>query len=253
MTDYIVFSVKSNQYAIDIEKIKRIIPVPKVTPLPNSHVLIEGMISYEEQVIEIVDFRALVSLLPFEEELLKQFQELKQQHQFWINSLESCVHENSVFDLTTDPHQCELGKWIDNFTSYDQHVSHILHDLDAHHKLLHHGGASVVEHCDDKEKAQKIFQIEVSENFTHTMHDIELFMAEFEIVAASLQKLLIYQDGDTLFAIKVDKIVDIVHLEDTTLQQVQNHSKSNEFLELEGVLEINDALVNLIASVTLPV
>jgi two-component system chemotaxis response regulator CheV len=140
MEDYIVFTVGDNYYALGVESIQRIIQVPAVTAIPNAHPMVEGMMSYEDRVIKVVSFRAMMGMEGFEE---------------------------------------------------------------------HAGSKS--------------------------------------------QKLLIYQAKEVFFGIKVDQIEDIKNLDCSTLKHVDKLEANAEFVEMDGVVEIGDNLVNVIKSVTLPV
>ena len=140
MEDYIVFTVGDNYYALGVESIQRIIQVPSVTAIPNAHPMVEGMMSYEDRVIKVVSFRAMMGM-----------------------------------------------------ESYKENA----------------GGKS--------------------------------------------QKLLIYQTKDAFFGIKVDQIEDIKSLDCSTLKHVDRLEANTGFVEMDGVVEIGDKLVNVIKSVTLPV
>lgn len=144
MNDYIIFTVSGNYYALQVASIQRIIQVPSLTPIPNSHPFIDGMMSYENKVSKVVDFRAMMGLELFEEDLRR-------------------------------------------------------------------------------DKSQKS------------------------------QKLLIYQTKENLFGIKVDQIEDIVSLDPSMLKHLDRHEYGSSFVELEGVVELSERLVNVIKSVSMPV
>lgn len=79
-------------------------------------------------------------------------------------------------------------------------------------------------------------------------------MERFEENAGSKsQKLLIYQTKEAFFGIKVDQIEDIKNLDCSTLKHVDKLEANAGFVEMDGVVEIGDKLVNVIKSVTLPV
>jgi len=139
MEDYIVFTVGDNYYALGVASIQRIIQVPSVTAIPNAHPMVEGMMSYEDRVIKVVDFRAMMGMERFDE----------------------------------------------NTTSKSQ-------------------------------------------------------------------KLLIYQTKEAFFGIKVDQIEDIKSLDCRELKYVERLEANTNFVEMDGVIELGDRLVNVIKSVTLP-
>ena len=253
MTDLIVFSVGSNRYAMNIENIQRIIQASALTAIPNAHPFIDGMMSHEESVIKVMSFRKLIKLVSYEEELKILFAKLKIAHKDWVDALKISIHTGSTFTKTTNPHMCDLGKWIDNFTSYDDRVSEVLSELVEYHKQLHLKGG---EACEIKkvnpEEAKHIVDVDVNDIYNHTMGALDTFVAELGTVANSLQKLLIYDNNGKKFAIKVDMIEDIAHIEERDIMANDSNKESSEFLELDGVLDLNGVLINVIKTVNLP-
>lgn len=139
MEDYIIFTIGDNYYALSVASIQRIIQVPSVTAIPNAHPMVDGMMSYEDRVIKVVNFRAMMGM----------------------------------------------------------------------------------------------------ENFQ-------------ESTTGKSQKLLIYQTDNAFFGIKVDQIEDIKNLDSSTLKHVDKLEVNAGFVEIIGVVEVDDRLVNVIKSVTLP-
>lgn len=139
MEDYIIFTIGDNYYALSVASIQRIIQVPSVTAIPNAHSMVEGMMSYEDRVIKVVNFRSMMGMEDFQ-----------------------------------------------------------------------------------------------------------------ETATGKSQKLLIYQTQNAFFGIKVDQIEDIKNLDCSTLKHVDKLESNDGFVEIDGVVELDNRLVNVIKSVTLP-
>ncbi len=253
MTDLIVFSVSTNKYALKIENIQRIIQAEELTEIPNSPNVIDGMMSYEDSVIKVLNFRKVIGLPAYKDELAILFEKLKNGHKAWVDALRVSIETGSKFTKTFNPHMCELGKWIDSFTAYDDRVSTVLVSLVRHHKQLHiRGGEACDMRVTDVDKAQNILDVDISEIFNKTMGALDTFIDELDIVSNSLQKLLIYESNGKIFAIKVDSIEDIAHIEESDLINSDNEDNNNNFLELDGVLDLDGVLINVIKTVNLP-
>ncbi|MCL4431290.1 MAG: chemotaxis protein CheW [Epsilonproteobacteria bacterium] len=139
MEDYIIFTIGDNYYALSVASIQRIIQVPSVTAIPNAHPMVEGMMSYEDRVIKVVNFRSMMGMEDFQ-----------------------------------------------------------------------------------------------------------------ETATGKSQKLLIYQTQNAFFGIKVDQIEDIKNLDCSILKHVDKLESNDGFVEIDGVVEVDSRLVNVIKSVTLP-
>ncbi len=253
MIDLIVFNVASNRYAMNIENVQRIIQATALTNIPNAHPYIDGMMSYEGKVIKVLSFRKLINMQTYESELEKLFASLKVAHADWVRALRVSLEKGTPFAKTLDPHACGLGKWIDAFTAYDDTVVEILAELVEYHKRLHlTGGVALDMYKRDVTASQKILNEEIEEIYGHTMGALERFIQELDVVANSLQKFIIYDNNGAIFAIKVDGIEDIAHIEESSLISAESEHDVNDFLDLEGVLDLDGALINVIKTVRLP-
>jgi chemotaxis signal transduction protein len=253
MIDLIVFRIGTNKYAINIENIQRIIQAVALTNIPNANKFIDGMMSHEEKVIKVLNFRKLIGMQSYDDELAVLFIKLKGAHGAWVESLQIAVNTKSEFTKTTNPHMCELGKWIDSFTSYDDSIAAIFNDLVENHKQLHHKGQDILDiNQIDEKLAKKMLDTDINNIYVKTMGALDTFVKELETIANSLQKLIIYEQGKKIFAIKVDEIEDIVHADESSIKSASEDDGDNQFLELKGVLELNGALINMIKKVDIP-
>jgi len=253
MIDLIVFSVATNKYALDIANIKRIIQAEALTTIPNKHPFIDGMMSHEDKVIKVLSFRKLIGLISYDEELEVLFKKLKGAHGAWVDALKIAVNTKSEFTKTTNPHMCELGKWIDAFTSYDDSIAAIFNNLVENHKQLHHKGQDILDLSQINElEAKRMLDVDINNIYSKTMGALDTFTVQLDSVANSLQKLIIYENGDKVFAIKVDEIYDIAHIQENQIMQSSDDDEGTEFLELEGVLDLKGTLINVIKTVKIP-
>jgi chemotaxis signal transduction protein len=254
MIDLIVFRVGTNQYAIKIENILRIIQAQHLTGIPNSSKFVDGMMSYEGRVIKVLNFRRLIGIASYEDELKMLFTKLRADHTDWVEALKTAVNVGNTFNKTTNPHHCELGKWIDTFNSYDDTVSTIFSELVDYHKQLHNMGADI---CEMKKKnlqsAKKMTDVALPNIFGHTMGALDTFIKQLDLVSNSLQKLIIYENNSKTFAIKVDVIEDIAHIEEKQIINSNAEEESIEYLTLDGILDLDGNLINVIKTVQLPI
>ena len=253
MIDLIVFKVGTNRYALNIEYIQRIIQAEELTYIPGAHKYVDGMMSYEDKVIKVLNFRKLIGLEGYDEELRVLFTKLKLGHSDWVEELKNSIYSGNEFTKTTNPHLCELGKWIDAFTSFDESVASVFSNLVNYHKQLHQKGGEILEEFKKNPKdAKKRFDVEMNDIYAHTMNALDLFISKLDIISNSLQKLILYENNDMVFAIKVDSIEDISHVSEDKIMNSSENDTNAQFLQLDGVLDLDGVLINLIKTVTLP-
>jgi chemotaxis signal transduction protein len=254
MVDLIVFNVSGNRFAINIDNVKRIIQARDLTVIPNSSPLIDGIMSYENNIIKVLSFRKLMGLSSYEEELSKFFEKIKGDHQSWVETLEEAIQNKTAFTKTTNPNECALGKWLNSFNSYEDKIMDIFKDLFQYHRDLHKTGGNALEVLKkDPLEAKRMFDEDVISIYRNTMNDLTKFTSEIDLISNSLQKLVIYETDEKIFAIKVDTIEDIAHIDESMIMSSDdNHHKNNNNLEILGIIEIDKVLVSVIKAVKLP-
>ena len=72
MSDFIIFSINKSDYALDVNNIDRIDQIPKLTPIPNAHPFIDGLMSYQDHTIKVVSFRKITEAQGEEPQLSSQ-------------------------------------------------------------------------------------------------------------------------------------------------------------------------------------
>lgn len=253
MMDLIIFSVKDNRYSMNIENIYRIIKVKELSTIPNSNRLIDGMMSYEGSVVKVLNFRKLIGVTPYEDEIEELCIKNIASHKQWMEALKESVVKGTKFSKELDSTKCELGKWLKNFHSYDDDSLKVIKELTRNHKYLHDSAAGVFEICkSDKEAAKQMVDTEIKEISLRAIESINVLHSESKSIADSLQKLILYKKDETTFAIKVDSIADIASVEESEILRVDNEDSKNEYLDLLGAIDINGDLIDVIKTINIP-
>lgn len=253
MQSFILFNAGDLRYAMGLENIQRILSVPKLTPTTQKDKVFEGMMSYEDDVINVVSFRKMISMQGYVDKVDEMFIELKGQHKAWIDALSDSVHHHVPFTKTTDPHACHLGKWIDNFRSYDDEVTEIVRHLNAHHQALHKSAIGVLERYDvDPKNAIEWCESHVQDIYKTTIGYLESIAEHAETVANDSQKLLILEQDGFRFGLKVDTITDIIHVEDNVIKDKETLQRCGNYICIKGVIEHEKKLCSVIDSIKIP-
>ncbi len=254
MKDYIVFRVADNHYALDVAFVERIIQPLHVTAIPYSHPYVEGMVSYEKKVTKVLSFRKLTGLSGYEEELMELFARAASGYAEWTQKLESVLEGENDFALSGDSRITAFGEWLETFSSHDAEVMALVKKLRPLQARLIEGGKEALwAKQSDPLKADALFAECTQTILPQIMEQMEGLMRHAKRMAEHLQKMIIYRDGEEFFAIKVDTIEDMAQIDSDMLLQVEEVSRMAPFLEMEGVVEREGSLVNVIKTVVLPV
>ena len=252
MTDLIVFSVANNRYAIKIENIQRIIHSEVSTDIPNSNDIIDGMMSYEDSIIKILNFRKLIGMQSYDDEFKNLFIEIKKSQKHWIDALINSIVVGVEFRESLNPQESQLGRWAASFSTYDENISLVLKELMLQHTELYREASEALEmYKNDKLRAQEIVSVNIGNINNTILETIDKLVLKLETITSSMQKLIIYEKDSAVFAVKVDSIEDIIYIEESEIVN-SDDSKTNEFLDLQGVLDLDGVLINIVKTITIP-
>lgn len=253
MRDYLIFKVGENGYALPVDQVERISSIPYLTPLPNGNPYIDGVMLYQNKSTKVVNFRKITDLPPHETEIAKTFVQVKKDHEIWVESLAHAIGSGEDFKLTTDPHACRLGRWLDSYSTHDPEVLAILRHLMPIHAQLHETGKKILAiRREEPETAYKMLQEEISAIYTQTTAQLERMLHKAEDISANMQKLLIYHSTEGFIAIKVDKIDDIIALDESTIKPYAKSVEIGAYLETQGIIEHKKRLIVVVKMIKLP-
>ncbi|NOQ31089.1 MAG: hypothetical protein GQ570_08215 [Helicobacteraceae bacterium] len=251
-TSYILFTVGKLNYALPLDQVHRIIMLEKFEQNNKPNSVVEGMMSFEDNVINVASFRKMVNLTAYSDDLKDLFLSLKEQHVIWLNELKLSVENNTKFTKSFDPHMCQLGKWLDSFHTFDSEVAPTLRKLVQAHNHFHESGIEVVKaRKESLEKALEELELNVKPLFKTTCSYIDELSNLTLNISKEMQKLLVLRNGDKLFGLIVDKIDDILHTDSSIIQSDDRLRRTNKQMNIVGVLEHQKVLRSVIDKINI--
>lgn len=251
MRELILFSIDKNNFAIDLDKIKRIVQAEQTTAVAGNARIIEGVFRFEDEIINVLNYRDMIGIPAYDQTLKELFPKLKQGHENWVTNLVDSVDSGVEFKGALNPYECDLGKWLSSFNSYDEKITDILNDIFKIHTEFHAQAKGVLDESHDcKSCAFDMIESEVEPRKEKLLDLIDKLSANANLIANSMQKFLIL-DAERIFAVRIDDIDDIISIDESSIQL--SHEDDNEsFVNIDGIFEYKDKLVNLISSISLP-
>ncbi len=253
MRSFVIFSVLGQNYGVDIERVKRILPAQELTEVPDAGSHIEGMFQYEKNVLKVLSFRKAIGQKSYEEKLQAMFPEIKAKYKAWFEALRHSVETGEAFEKTTDPHDCDLGKWIDSFYPDDEEVLTLMKKLNRAHQDFFTSAVTVLDkRTMNVDEAKRLFEGEITKSYNNTLMYLDKISDLSHRVAAELQRCLIIEGKDgKSFGINIDSVEDIVHVEDNELHEVKQEQYMGDFMNVAAILTHNKKLVTIIKDISL--
>jgi chemotaxis signal transduction protein len=141
---YVIFTIQDNFFAISCKYVQSIEPTPDVTTeVSQSSPEIRGVSYYKnQQAINLIDMRKLLGIIS-QKEYLENIVNIPlriREHENFVNNLEDCIINEKEINLTTDPHACNFGKWLDKYdpksSVMKNHLKYLMEPHDALHKAV---------------------------------------------------------------------------------------------------------------------
>ncbi len=210
----IVFKVKDSKFAISSKYVVHIQVLETITPMVGTNSDCRGVVLYHDVSVPVYDMKKIFHLEDNLEELDTMMQHRIQDHKNWVEELERSVAEDREFTLTTDPHQCKFGKWLDTFETDNSYLRMYLNGVHEPHRAVHETGISVNKliHEGKKAEAQKLIEKMKESHYKKT---VGILAGAAQAIKDSMREMLIVlQVENELKGILVDSITDIKVLDD---------------------------------------
>lgn len=161
MAAYVVFKIEENYFALCVDNVIRVLNVPKVTPLPKSNHFVDGIINYEEESLEVFNFRRAAGMSSLREKYLKTIEKLfakpKENRKEIEILLERFINRTGRFEKLNET----LKSLKDNFLKEDHSTAEKLLFLNENLGYISNVGQRLLVYSNDKEKfAVKVDEID---------------------------------------------------------------------------------------------
>lgn len=244
-----LFLVDGVAYGLSSRHVLSIEILDKVTPIVGDPVYIRGITRFREDMIPLVDLRALFGKSNRLEELEIMIGARIQDHINYICKLEECVQTMSLFPLTTDPHACAFGKWYYHFETKNNALSALLKRIEMPHSQIHLS-AQEVNSCiarGDQAGAQVGLDMIKNGPFRETVALLEQVASAY--LAGNREMVVVLDAGGRAKGIIVDEIISVEFLERMVeshgahehsryIEQIAKRQKSDENVLLLNVEEL---------------
>ncbi|MDD3437668.1 MAG: CZB domain-containing protein, partial [Candidatus Gastranaerophilales bacterium] len=176
---WVLFGIDEVVYAISSEAVLSINQISQTTPLPKTPPEVRGVIDFRGAIIQLIDLRILLNRKSIVQEIESFSQMIDQRfndHFNWIETLKKSILENSEFTLTTDPHECEFGKWYDSYNLKNANIMFetTFRKFDGPHKEIHRIGITARELLNKGKQEEAIQLIEKTKD-TELKQMLQLF------------------------------------------------------------------------------
>lgn len=209
---YVVFRVRDTLFSISGQDISGIQLFPQtLVDVPNAPDYVRGSYSSLGSVLTVIDLRRVFEWKTSRaeyEDFTQMIDARKQDHTNWVETLKSCRATGQPFTLARDFHQCNLGRWRDNYHAKVQSVNHLLQELDVPHEALHHMADTVLRN--DAEGEHALMQLE-TELVPRVLTLLDTMKSEFK--ESEFREMLLVLQGDSKIALTVDDVLGVESLE----------------------------------------
>ncbi len=205
----VVFRAAGQAYALDHDAVLEMVQPPIVVPLPGASECVLGLVNLRGHVMGLVDLRSSLgqpSARAETDALQAALEERMQEHKAWLAELEGSVSEGRPFSLTTDPHGCAFGKWIDRFSSSNVLLTQVIERMNAPHRRIHGLAEEVLAIAEGGDRDRALEKIDEARN-TDLSKLIRLFAEANETLRTIRREIaVIVQSAEGVVAVLVDSV-----------------------------------------------
>lgn len=236
----LLIKMVNDRYALNIEFIEEIIQKENLTNIPEKNKYSDGIIHYRGNVLPIFNLRRILGYNGYEEEQLNLIQNVEKQHIEWVEAFQKSITYDAPFTKTLDPHQCDLGKWIDNTIACLKcnnrgFVNLIKQHLDKAHKDLHIKGAGILK-LDDKVQKKELFEKEIKDALTKALQGLHVLESNVSLLVNAYERIVIYKKNGFTIGFTIDDAERMIEIDDKDFKPTTQKGNSK-------ILDISRAFI----------
>jgi chemotaxis signal transduction protein len=243
---FLQIEVNKQNYLIDTDSILELLPYRNPTPTTYNSQLLDGIISHKDKIIPLVSMRKLLGFPVFKTEQLSFLTKVEAQHVAWVKEFENTLQTGEKFTKALDPHQCELGKWIDQTVAClrcnnDGFVDILTKQVIPYHTALHENGANFLEDTSTEQESK----IRIINKCAHdTLSGLTILKQEIERLTSAFEQIVLMEiDGKEVDVVvdRIDKTHDLD--EKNYLISTKNLSRDSKYIQFIDHYDINKSLM----------
>lgn len=214
---FVIASINDQLFAVPVRLVQGMVPIPRVTDLPESPPFIRGVAILRGSTVLVVDLRLRMGMPSFATESQNYIEQLnlrEQEHRHWLEELEGSVKEERPFSLPKDPHQCAFGRWYDNYeygnsTHRCMGLDHVLLKFKNPHARIHAVADQVLGLADSgrHEKALDLIEKTRSDVLSKMINLFE--EARATLTEGSRELLMVISNDNKQVALTVDTVESV--------------------------------------------
>lgn len=244
--------IAKGQYAISSQFVSTMVAEPKTRPVPHAPPYVRGIINLRSKVMPLIDLRLRMgypSARKEQEEFRRLMEQGEQDHVNWLNELEASVEEGREFSLTTDPAQCDFGKWYASFRTGNNTLRSFLKKFNQPHRKIHALAHKVkaLSQAGRHEEARRLIAI-ARHNELKTM--VQLFQKTSKIIAETHREIAMIIETPTFdYGVAIDQILAVEFLGQGTIEDLPpglEMQTSNNIVGLIGRRQTDNSTVQIL-------
>jgi chemotaxis signal transduction protein len=224
---WVLFELNEQQYGIPARDIREMIPLSRITGLPDVPDYIRGVLNLRGSIITLIDLRKRLGLRSLAEEhqnLADILVKRKEDHLNWLKELSASVVENREFKLGRDPHKCAFGVWYDSFVTNNVYLKILLDKFDVPHKRIH----TIADKVDElrrqglHDNAMRLIRLTSETDLTKMVH---LFDQTIKQIKEVTEIVIVLERADCSYGLLVDSVNEVTDINGETIEsppKIQN-------------------------------
>jgi len=234
------FQVGSEEYALDIVAVREILRVSEITEVPNVPDYVKGLFTIRKKLMPVVDLRTLLGMEAIAQHHVSRIDALKSSHERWARELRAAIEGNRAFTGESSAQRCDLGRWLDAFSTASQEIQNGIKAVREPHGRLHDlAGAFTKLVRTEKEKAladyEKKFRPLLSLVLDHLDNLKELIVQNIK----EDQRILVVDDGDLTVGYLVDHVNEVIRVPKSLINETPAIATTRKN-EIQGVAKLDD-------------
>lgn len=237
---YLIFELAGEHFGVRAHEVLRLIrhDAGQLRRPFGTLGIVQGYVPHAHGILPVIDLRLAMGFESMEAEtqsVMSTMSTREREHVQWIDELEASTREGRDFRLTTNPHECNFGKWyyslkanpaaLQAFAHGNSGLTAVFNAFEEPHRRIHGLGVDVAKLLMNQQQEEAL---DLIDHARHTVlrQMVDLFARARDILLTQRRTLLmVVQHDHESMGLLIDQVQGLRPIDEDHMQSLSLHSE----------------------------
>lgn len=230
----VTFNIGKEEYGFEIEKVREILRVREITPVPNAPYYVKGMETIRGQLLPIIDLRKIFKEATLQEEKVAAIVIWEKEVEKEKEKFEKGIETKTEYPINNEA----FIYWIEKYDTSNEEILNILAKMKKHYKLASKIAIEISKLNKEGKTAES--EKKIIEELKPAFDNIKTFFEELKVFDFEKeQRILVISINGVFVGITVDNVNEVRIVQKNLIEKIPEIISSDN-KELKNAIKVDD-------------